>query len=454
MFPRRRSIYIWALLVLGASGTQAANNTSHPPSEQEYWAQFERKDWDQAVLAAEKLIEAARLNAVAAPLELAEALTLLGSAQLANRNYVAAEAAFTEALQIIEPRVVATSDKLLEPLRGLGYTLTYAGRHAAAIPILERALVVSRRANGLFNLNQQGLLRQLAMCFVKTGDFAGAAQQMQYLLRVGQHAYGDDDARMSSIFDVIGDFYLQAGSVTTAREAYNQSLHVVERKLGKGHLGTVEPLRAYAETYRRELYLSYYGVPLTLEQRADAGKSEPKSLNPRYLNAEGERALKRALKTLDAHSERSAAQLFATLLDLGDWYTIKDQVDEAMPYYRRAVGLLDQIEPEQREACRAKVSFPAQVFYPVPQLATRNLNRADDAVDERFVHVVFTVKADGTVVNESVVEQDASSRQAAETLAAIRASRYRPKFVEGEPVDTADVSIRQIFRQRKDRDDT
>jgi hypothetical protein len=92
------------------------------------------------------------------------------------------------------------------------------------------------------------------------------------------------------------------------------------------------------------------------------------------------------------------------------------------------------------------------VYLPMPLLATRNLYRSDDEVDERFVQVEFTVTSDGTVKDEHVVDQDASSRQVTETLESIRAARYRPKFNGDEPVETAAVSYRQVFRQRKDKD--
>jgi tetratricopeptide (TPR) repeat protein len=428
---------------------------ARPASEQEYWAQFELKDWEQAVLAAEKLVDAARVNSNAAPLELADRLSLLGNAQLANRNYIAAEAAFSEALQILEPRLAATSDKLLEPLRGMGYTLSASGKHELAVPYMERALIVSRRTHGLFNFNQQGILRQLAASQSKLGDYPSAEQQMQYLLRVGEHTYGASDPRMASVHGLIGDFYMQAGLVSVGRDSYREALRVVEKKLGKNDLATVGPLRAYADSYKRELFLSGFGFRSGNERQGVGGdtmQQDPKALNPRYLNVDGERTLKRALKTLDSHPTRSTALLVDTLLDLGDWYMIKGQPEEAVPYYRRAVGLLDQVEPERSAAARAKMSFPVQVYYALPLLATRNLNRPDDEVDQRYVHVVFTVGADGGVHDESVLDENATSRQISETLTAVRAARYRPKFVNGEPVDTREVSLRQVFRQRKERD--
>jgi tetratricopeptide (TPR) repeat protein len=336
-------------------------------------------------------------------------------------------------------------------LRGMGYTLAASGKHDMAVPFLERALLVSRRTHGLFNFSQQGLLRQLASSQMKLGNYADAEQQMQYLLRVGEHTYGKGDARMAPVYGIVGDFYMHAGVVPVGRDAYREALAVVERKLGRNDLAVVSPLRAYADSYRRELFLSNLGVKTSSERQGDP-QADYKQLNPRYLNPDGERALKRALKTLDSHPDRSTALLFDTLVDLGDWHMIRSEPEDAKPYYRRAFSLLDQIEPEHQASARTSLSSPVQIYYAIPLLVTRNFTRPDEEVDEKYVKVVFTVGADGAVRDESVVEENASSRQVAETLTAIRTARYRPKLVGGEPVDTAEVSLRQVYRQRKERD--
>ena len=59
---------------------QAAETPHRPESQQEYWAQIDRKDWSAAVAAAQQLVAAARAHASTA-MALAEALTLLGNAQ-------------------------------------------------------------------------------------------------------------------------------------------------------------------------------------------------------------------------------------------------------------------------------------------------------------------------------------------------------------------------------------
>ena len=61
----------------------------------------------------------------------------------------------------------------------------------------------------------------------------------------------------------------------------------------------------------------------------------------------------------------------------------------------------------------------------------------------------FTVTDTGDVQDAKVIEQNGSSRQASEALEAIRSARYRPKFVNGEPVDTQGVVNREVFKIRK-----
>jgi tetratricopeptide (TPR) repeat protein len=450
MIQHLRAICRFAPLLVAALAPCAhALETHEPASEQEYWALIERKDWDQAVLTAEKLVEAARLRANEAPTELAQALTLLGTAQFAKSNWISAQAAYSEAIQILEPRLVGSQDKLLEPLRGMGYSLAFAGKHQEAIPYMERALLVSRRTHGVFNLDQQGLLRQLANSLAHVGRYVEAEQQMHYLVRVGEHAYGKKNPRMADFYDALGDFYMQLRLPGAARESYRKALKIVENKLGRNDPATVPPLRALANTYRNELLLSRRMPP---ERRADPDvQTIGRSANPRLLSVEGERALRRALKTLEAHPANSTSLLFDTLLDLGDWHMIKSETKQSLGYYRRAAALLNEFDAAAAVAARAKLGFPVQLYYAIPASALRNLQRAPEEIEERFVHVAFTVTSDGSVKDVRLVEANAPQRYIDDTIDAVRSARYRPKFVDAEPVTTHDVGLRQIFKIRKEQ---
>jgi TonB family protein len=431
----------------------AAPPPPRPESQQEFWALYDKHDWSAAIEEARQLVEQARTNS-RDPMQLANALTLLGNAQLSGGDRANAEASYREALQITESQGAGASAAAVDPLRGLGYSLALLERHEEAIPLLERALIISRRSFGLFDPSQQGLLRQLAASMTRTGRGADGQKQMLYLQRIGERTYGERDPRMSPVYCVVGDWYLDTGNFMLARERYRAALEVVENKLGKNDPALVLPLRSLARSYVQEVYFISQGYqPMESRGQMDATPAEPKGINPKYLSSDGERALQRALAILDAHPDTSPALLTDTLIQFGDWHQVKHQPEKALTYYRRAAELVAKGEVTVPEAAGTPLSFPVRVYYPTPPLAMRNRQLSPAQIDEKFVSVEFTVTESGDVQDAKVVEQNGSQRQASEALEAVRAARFRPKFINGEPVDTQGVVNREVFKIRKQADD-
>jgi len=442
------------LVGLGAMTTASVSDAAAPPRrpvvQQEFWAHYDKKDWGAAIQEATQLVDRARANAGQQPLALVTALTLLGNAQLSGGDKVSAEASYREALLIAEQQTGAASPVLLDPLRGLGYSLALLERHPEAIPVLERALIISRRSQGLFDPSQQGMLRQLASSLTHEGRIADAEKQVLYLLRIGEQAYGKRDPRMAPVLCVVGSWYVDTGYFTLGRDRFRDAIALVERKLGKNDPALVEPLRALARSYTQEIFFVAQGYQPQHEYPQQAGFNgpEPKAINPKYLSGDGEKALERALAILDARPDTKPMQLTETLIQLGDWHQVKHQPEQALVYYRRAAVVVASMSEPSPEAAAA-LSFPVRLYYPLPPLAMRNRQLSPERTDEKYVSVEFTVTGMGDVQDAKVVEQSGTSRQASEALEAIRASRFRPKFVNGEPVDTQGVVNREIFRTRK-----
>jgi TonB family protein len=454
MLMLRPICVVVATLVVAASAAQAAQTPHRPESQQEYWAQIDRKDWSAAIEAAQQLVTAARERATQQPFALSEALTLLGNAQFGARNYHDAETAFQEALQIAEARAGAASPKLLDPLRGLGYTLAASEKHKEAIPPLERALLIDRRSYGLYDMAQQKVLRQLAESLVKVGRPADAERHVAYLVQLGDRVYGKRDPRQVPILCFAAGWYADLGDFFTSRMVYRQAIDVVDKKLGANDPGAIEPLRGLASTYTQELYFSTLGLRTQTSERqptsADGTSNQYKELNPRYLGGEGEKALERAVKILEAQPPSARDTLLDTLIQAGDWYQIKHMPEKAMPYYGRAAALSATLQAAEPATEPEPLSFPVRIYYPTPSQATRNLKLPAEQVDETFVEVQFNVTDSGDVTDAKITEANGTQRQSADTLAAIRAARFRPKFVNGEPVATPGMTNREVFRTRKE----
>jgi len=447
-----------AVAQIACSAATAAQINVAPSWQQEYWARVDKHDWEAAIASAEQLVAAARPVTPESAARLTEALTLLGNAQLNKGNLVAAEASFTESLQIAERFNRRSSEALIDPLRGLGFTLAAEGKHDRAIPYMDRALLLSRRSAGLFDLSQQGLLRQLATSLMATGAAVDGERHMMYLRRLGEHAYGKGDPRLIPILCTVGDWYVEAARLDLARQNYRDAISIADHKLGKDSLGVVDPLRSLAASFPREIMLSFFGIttrsekPMNLDSTANV-MSDP--MNPRYMSSEGERALLRALKILNANPDSPSQLQIATVIQTGDWFVMKLQPDKAMPFYEAAAKLMIQDAAQQGQPPpQSALSFPAQVFYPTPPIATRNLNRAPGDTEDHFVQVEFTVQPDSTVTDVQVTDKDANERQVSQVVDAMQAARYRPKFVDGKPVATTGIRFRQVFKVRADNSDT
>ena len=443
---------ILATTIAGTAHATYATGSNEPPeAKQEYWAQIDERDWDAAVAAAQKIVAAAREKAGKDPLGLAEALSMLGSAHYGKKDFPAAEADFSEALKLVEEHAGSMSSNLLDPLRGLGFVLAAVGQHDQAVPYLDRAILISHRTYGLFDLGQQQILRQLAESLTATGRQAEAQRHMLYLLRVGERAYGRRDPRLVPILLQVGDWYAEVGEFMEARLTYRGAIDIIERKLGPDDLAVIAPLRKLAESYTQEIEYSTRGMPTGRDKvpsDADGSSNEFKSLNPRYIDADGERALERALRILQAHPNASRRTFAETLVQTGDWFQIKAQSDKALTYYRRAAALATPQDDGDAQSEPALLSFPVRIYFPQPIIATRNAMLPPEQADERYVQVEFTVTNEGDVANAKVIDQNGTARQASEFLQAIRASRYRPKFVNGEPVATP-LTSREVFKVRK-----
>jgi tetratricopeptide (TPR) repeat protein len=454
-----RHLLLGALLQLGAAQLWAAEPVAAvaiPPAgsvqaiRQEYQAQYERLDWTAAATTAQRLVDAARAKKTD-PLALADALVLLGNAEIGGKNMTGAETHFAEALQLVEERVGATNSRLIEPLRGLGFALAAQGKHDVAVPLMERALVIWRRNYGLFDPKQQGLLRNLAESEAANRHITEGERHILYLQSIGERRFGREDPRLVPVLCIVGEWYVQANLLTLAREKFRAALDIVDEKVGKNSLIAVEPLRGLANSYVSELRLANFGPRSDDRDRTNAigVSNDTRATNPRYLNPDGERVLARALKILDSNPERPPALLVETLIQQGDLLQLRNNFEQALPYYRRAAVTMSA-DPSARPGTINPLEFPTQVYFPVPLLAIRNLNRPPEEVVERFVEAEFTVTAQGAVKDIKVAEQDATPRQIAETVEAVRVARYRPKFVNGDPVDTTAVVYRQVFKQRKD----
>jgi len=438
---------LWAASAVGLElGDQ--DIVSRSSDNQEFWSEVDRGDWNAAVASAQALVAAARAKANA-PIELAEALSLLGAAQLRNRDLAGAEASFKEALQLAERHDGAASRHTLDPLRGLGFTLAESGRHHQAIPYLDRALLISHRTHGLFDMRQRAILVQLARSLTQLGQPLEAERHVNYLLNVGERNYAPTDPRRISLMCSVGEWHAEIGQFDVARRHFRDAIRLVEQKLGPNDVAIVEPLRALAASYVQESWFRTSGF-IDPREAAEPPTLTPRNVsNPRYIDLDGQRALHRALKVLKGNPDAPRQLLVDTLIETGDWYQYRLDEKRAIALYREAAQVFATLPAEPGKPLRDPLAVPVRIYYPVPTAVARGNRLFPGEGVEVYVQLELTVTPDGRVKDARLIDTNALKRNAREVLESMKDARFRPRFENGEPVETTALSFREVFRARK-----
>lgn len=438
---------LWAAAALGLEIADQ-EIVSRSSDKQEYWSEIDRGDWNAAVASAQALVAAARAKPDA-PIELAEALSLLGAAQLRNRDLAGAEASFKEALQLAEGYDGAASRHTLDPLRGLGFTLAESGRHQQAIPYLDRALLISRRTHGLFDMRQQAILAQLVKSLTRLGQPLEAERHVNYLLNVGERNYAPTDPRRISLLCSVGEWHAEVGQFDVARRHFRDAIRLVEQKLGPENVAIVEPLRALAASYIQESWFRTNGFIDPRETDEPQTLTPRKLANPRYVDLDGQRALHRALNILKADPDAPRQLLVETLVDTGDWYQYRQDPKRAMVFYREAARIFATLPAEPGKPLRDPLAVPVRIYYPVPTAVARGNKLFPGEGVDVFVQLELTVTPEGLVKEARLIDTNALKRSASEVVESMKDARFRPRFENGEPVETTALSFREVFRARK-----
>jgi tetratricopeptide (TPR) repeat protein len=405
--------------------------------------------------AARERVNEARARDNADPLALERALTALGDASLEASRYATAEAAYAEALQLAEQRGEREGERALTALMGLGRARAEAGHHEEAIPVLQRALTITRTQYGLFDLRQQDVLKSLAVSLTAVERVPEAQELMLFRVRTAEKNYGEGNPKVIPAVCDLGDWFSEAGMYLQARMAYYMALNIVGATGSLEAPIIVEPLRGIARTRMRAQSDPQFELP-----RRPAPASYSKNMgvvsgpqpNPRVaFDQEGEEALQRALRIVEADPAASPQTRIETLIQMGDWYQIEKLPREALPYYQRA-WQLSRTAPSPLSSASTTLNVPVRVYYPTPQIVTGAPAAHAEKLQAHHVQLEFTVAADGSVQDARIAERDANDRDAQEIFDAVREARFRPKFVDGQPVAAPGITYREAFWTDKSRE--
>lgn len=378
--------------------------------------------------------------------ELPIAYNNLGATQYQLGDYAGASDSYRKSLDMLEATQGISSRRLIVPLAGLGAVFAAQEQYPAAAELYERALAVSRRADGLFNLQQLPLIKLAADTKYAISDYGGAEREYMYALKIAEQNYGYGDARTIPPLLELGTFYEGLREFIAARMMYMRARDAALAANPGYSPEAVQALTGIGRCHR----LQYTMDPDTLDSQQPArdeitgemvGKVYKESrVPPPAADRTGLKAVQQALELLRATPQPPPDLTARTLIELGDWFQATSRPAMSMPYYTEANAILDAqaaADPLVGHPLRA----PRMVFYRPPVSASRGLNTLSGKYIIRKTVFSFVVAEDGVPRDITVVSTNMNEDQVGLSQRALAKAIYSPRFADGKPTATAGVTF-------------
>ncbi len=345
-----------------------------------------------------------------------------------------------------------SSRRLVVPLAGLGAVYAAQDKHEVAAELFDRALAVSRRADGLFNLQQLPLLQQAADSRYAISDFGGAEREHLYALKIAEQNFGYGDARTLPPLLELGAFYESLREFIAARNMYMRARDVA-LKPGVYDPQAVKALVGIARTHR----LQYTMDPDTLDSQQPARDE----VTGEMIGKVYQRVARAAARRGPHRPQGGADRARPAALDLEPAAGPHDgDADRARRLVPGDVAP-DDLDPLLR---RGRRRFSTRRWRRTRSRATRSRRRAWCSTARRCRRAAGSTRSPGSTSSARPSSASSSRRPACRSTSRwspptwTRASSrsrgarcssaiYSPRFAEGQAVSTAGVTFTSEWYQ-------
>ena len=378
----------------------------------------------------------AEAPAVALPIDAAELVAALES-QLEIGEF---EDASIQAEQWLETQDSDGYDvSLAQPFMLLGDARMGMRDPLGAIEAYDRARHITRLATGIQGTDQLPILYREADAFSALGDDVTANDRQEFAFDISRRMYGTDDPRhMIGMYRLI-HWYRHHYKYLSAHVLFEQLLDISRDHLPHGDPLHLRMLREHAQLFRHRVF-----------GRRTIGRGRflatPPGLLPhRYRQnvssfREARKALREVVDIQESNPLATDGELARALLDFADWHLMFGDYPIAVRHYRRIWELLES-DPDHRAELFGE---PTPLFLPLPSDPGYRLRRIGMHRDG-IVHLALTVTHRGHVIGSRSLEVAPRNIMEFKVRKAAKRARYRPAFLDGEPVKVRGHPLRYTY---------
>ena len=372
-------------------------------------------------------------------------------------------AAYEKQITELESAEGPHAEPLVEARSSLGMLYQQAGDHGRAITVLRDALQSVRVNEGLHSMSQLAILEAIIDSQVALGARDELRRNYEYLFWLYQRNYGDHSAGLVPVIKRVGQWYFDLYNFSppnttvepliAADDLYAKALKILPEDA---------PPRDRADILYKVAVINHHVAedvqdPM-LSHREIREAMIPHGRGSPYLNEaavrqyyadqsfyKGKRSLKRLIETYEKTLPGGITDYARALVFMGDWLTVQRRVLEGARLYQRALAAL-----EEHDADPALVDELFGEPQPIEQLPIPGEAESQAGADSYYVDALLDVPKSGWPTNIRIQaihppEQTTLVRRAERGIAA---TRYRPRYRNGQPVASIDVPLRFVFKHK------
>jgi tetratricopeptide (TPR) repeat protein len=386
-------------------------------------------------------------------------------------------------IQRLEADRGAYDPQLGEQLLSLGLVYQSQEQHGDAVKALKRAMYIRRVNAGLYDMGQVPILNEIIQSDIASQDWEDLDQAYEQLLFIHRRNFEPGDPRFLPILDTVGAWKVRAyteellkenptATINSAERLYRDNVRILEKQYGETDPRLIEPLYGRAvvgyqllrEVASRPLSDFSRSAPIAppvvqyqrvcavvagrvvcqlvpistgssyLSQYARQQQDKDMEIQ-RYVTIINE-SLKQTVEIHEAHPELPAESRARALIHMGDWNMIRGRRNTAVDFYKRAYDTL-AVDAEGDALVEKYFGTPKSIptlRLPVPHVD----QKLEQLAEQSYVTVAVDITKRGDARNFQVVEQANPADEGAVRKARdkIKEGRFRPRFENGEPVDT------------------
>jgi hypothetical protein len=226
--------------------------------------------------------------------------------------------------------------------------------------------------------------------------------------------FGADDPRVIPFRYQLADYYERSRMPVSARGQYEEVLKVRQTQLGELNPGLAAPLRELVR------------IDLLTKQTEEKGARE------------------KLAALVERNPEMEPLERGQSLATLGDWAIVAHDAGAAQQYYRQAWAAMSA-KPDFDVA--GYFSKPTMIDFIPPLTAVDHGARSRKPWSIAHIDFDFDVSADGRPFNVAILgAQGPAGELESRYSRRLRETHFRPRLVDGVPVDTQNVQLTHYFR--------